>query len=638
MAASPLITAVAVVDDRHDEHSLEPEAVPDKISAYYSLVFPGFTYYLQTLTVTIGRRCIPASTASTSSLPQVDVDLGPLKSVSRLHAKIEYDEEEERFVLVVIGRNGAWVDGVWSPSGSRVPLSERSKIQIASRTFHFVLPPPPAPEDSPSPSSHSSEQRNRSPSVDITSISPPSSLPSDSPPPVPVAEPPPLVKSPLIQPKPEPSTTLLKPKVVSKKRKKSDVDAIPRPKPEDMPPKPQLTYAQLCYKAIKALGGRATLQDICNWAISNYDWYRYNEGTGWESSIRHNLSSNRAFQKVEKSAGEKGKGFYWTVDEKYEHTFEERENAQGATGGKDGRSKNKNKGPLPPPFASTPLAFKTSKTTPPVPKPAATAVPAAPQAPPPVVKTEPPPPPSLLTAMSATVTPAPAPAIPTSEVAATPAPPSAALPPTQSSSAVPHLPSSVRIPIIVGPAPSSQPASSAVSPSPASSAASLHLPSPPIVLHNNTLILNPTIFSHLTREQLRELENLGAQKALEILQGYIVRFLKERIRHEGGKGRGRGRGRGRGKKDISGATARATPADVKMETSADQSGSATPDKSLPAMGGQQQVPVSSAPLAEASRSESPLIVVDDDDTGSEGPAAKKRRMEYPPVMAGDIQI
>ena len=37
----------------------------------------------------------------------------------------EYDEEEERFVLVVVGRNGAWVDGVWSGAGSRVALGDR---------------------------------------------------------------------------------------------------------------------------------------------------------------------------------------------------------------------------------------------------------------------------------------------------------------------------------------------------------------------------------------------------------------------------------------------------------------------------------------------------------------------------------
>lgn len=60
----------------------------------------------------------------------MDVDLGALKSVSRLHAKIEYDQDEDRFVLVVIGRNGAWVDGVWSAAGTRAPLGERYEVKI----------------------------------------------------------------------------------------------------------------------------------------------------------------------------------------------------------------------------------------------------------------------------------------------------------------------------------------------------------------------------------------------------------------------------------------------------------------------------------------------------------------------------
>lgn len=121
--ASPLDSqrVSALVEDT----SFNAEPVSDKISAYYSLVFPSFTYYLQTLNVTIGRRCIPTSTASSSDQTQVDVDLGPLKSVSRLHARIEYEEEEERFVLAVLGRNGAWVDGAWCGKGKKVPLSER---------------------------------------------------------------------------------------------------------------------------------------------------------------------------------------------------------------------------------------------------------------------------------------------------------------------------------------------------------------------------------------------------------------------------------------------------------------------------------------------------------------------------------
>lgn len=116
---------------------------------------------------------------------------------------------------------------------------------------------------------------------------------------------------------------------------------------------------------------------------------------------------------------------------------------------------------------------------------------------------------------------------------------SAPQPPAPSAPAA--IPATVRIPIIVGPVPESHVPSSSTE---LSSSASAHLPTPPIVLHENTLILNPTIFGHLTADQLKGLEALGAQKALEILQGYIVRFLKERIRTEGGRGRGRGRGRG----------------------------------------------------------------------------------------------
>ncbi len=113
-----------------DAGSVDKQSLPKKISAYYSLVFPSFTFYIQTLSVTIGRRCSPNANGATTSTPaaeasQVDVDLGALKSVSRLHAKIEYDSEQDRFVLAVIGRNGAWVDGVWSGSGTRAPLGER---------------------------------------------------------------------------------------------------------------------------------------------------------------------------------------------------------------------------------------------------------------------------------------------------------------------------------------------------------------------------------------------------------------------------------------------------------------------------------------------------------------------------------
>ncbi len=52
-------------------------------------------------------------------------------------------------------------------------------------------------------------------------------------------------------------------------------------KPEDLPPKPQFTYAQLCYRAIKGLDGRGSLQEICQWIQDTYEWYKYSD-KDWE--------------------------------------------------------------------------------------------------------------------------------------------------------------------------------------------------------------------------------------------------------------------------------------------------------------------------------------------------------------------
>lgn len=104
----------------------------------------------------------------------------------------------------------------------------------------------------------------------------------------------------------------------------------------------------------------------------------------------------------------------------------------------------------------------------------------------------------------------------------------------------------VVLPIIVAPLPESYDSSSAAA-ALASSPAAAILSSPPMVVHEGTLILNPTVFSHLTSERLKELEQMGTQKALETLQGDVARFLKAKMRPEGaGRGRGRGKGKARG--------------------------------------------------------------------------------------------
>ncbi|WVN90466.1 uncharacterized protein L203_105702 [Cryptococcus depauperatus CBS 7841] len=76
-----------------------------------------------------------------ANIEHVDVDLGPLKSVSRNHAKIEYSTDLGRFCLEILGRNGAWIDERYYVKGSIVPLAQGSQIQIATRIFSFILPP-----------------------------------------------------------------------------------------------------------------------------------------------------------------------------------------------------------------------------------------------------------------------------------------------------------------------------------------------------------------------------------------------------------------------------------------------------------------------------------------------------------------
>ncbi|KWU47237.1 hypothetical protein RHOSPDRAFT_28200 [Rhodotorula sp. JG-1b] len=76
---------------------------------------------------------VPATTLT-------DVDLGPLRAVSRQHAKLFFDYEIGAWVLEVLGRNGVVVEGSWRAKGEKAILTKKTKIQIAERIFHFVLP------------------------------------------------------------------------------------------------------------------------------------------------------------------------------------------------------------------------------------------------------------------------------------------------------------------------------------------------------------------------------------------------------------------------------------------------------------------------------------------------------------------
>lgn len=85
--------------------------------------------------------------------------------------------------------------------------------------------------------------------------------------------------------------------------------------------KPPYSYATLIGIAIlKSEEKKLTLSQIYKWINDTFSWYRKSK-SGWQNSIRHNLSLNKAFKKQERPKGDPGKGNYWLVETGCEHQF-----------------------------------------------------------------------------------------------------------------------------------------------------------------------------------------------------------------------------------------------------------------------------------------------------------------------------
>lgn len=85
--------------------------------------------------------------------------------------------------------------------------------------------------------------------------------------------------------------------------------------------KPPHSYATMITQAIlSSKDGVISLSDIYRFISTNYSYYRYAK-TGWQNSIRHNLSLNKAFEKVPRKPNEPGKGMKWRVSESFQKDF-----------------------------------------------------------------------------------------------------------------------------------------------------------------------------------------------------------------------------------------------------------------------------------------------------------------------------
>lgn len=79
--------------------------------------------------------------------------------------------------------------------------------------------------------------------------------------------------------------------------------------------KPPYSFATLIFMAIEESSAKKLpVKDIYNWIIDRFPYYQLCD-RGWKNSVRHNLSLNRCFKRIDKDRRlECGKGSWWTVD------------------------------------------------------------------------------------------------------------------------------------------------------------------------------------------------------------------------------------------------------------------------------------------------------------------------------------
>ncbi|KYN19255.1 Forkhead box protein N3 [Trachymyrmex cornetzi] len=80
--------------------------------------------------------------------------------------------------------------------------------------------------------------------------------------------------------------------------------------------KPPYSFSCLIFMAIEDNPAKALpVKEVYAWILEHFPYFR-NAPTGWKNSVRHNLSLNKCFRKVEK-APNLGKGSLWMVDAQY---------------------------------------------------------------------------------------------------------------------------------------------------------------------------------------------------------------------------------------------------------------------------------------------------------------------------------
>ncbi|KAF2963330.1 hypothetical protein GQX73_g10251 [Xylaria multiplex] len=293
------------------------------IAAYAKIAAQDWTYYIKSTSVNIGRN---TDTQDPDDPSFVHVDLGPSKTFSRQTAIIYFDPELGKWYLQAKGRNGLRVDDeILRKSDPPHCLGSGEVIEIGGLEMMFVLPAnfgrvcinPRYLEQAGiiPPSSDSRTALPPLPSSDQPSSQPPRASGSSRSQcnQQPIAPAPPDYKRPGTPPSAKSRIPASQAKTPAHNPISSQ-DDIDLTKDENKHIKPHYSYAQLITQAIiSAPREKLNLAGIYSYITENYAYYRHQPVAGWQNSIRHNLSLNKAFSKAPRSTDEPGKGMKWEI-------------------------------------------------------------------------------------------------------------------------------------------------------------------------------------------------------------------------------------------------------------------------------------------------------------------------------------
>lgn len=274
-----------------------------------------------------------------SSTTVVDIDLGPDRQVSRSHAIISYESETMKWLLIVNGRNGLKVDNNTLKRGAKTYLRNGSVIEIANTQMAFITT---AAENGDGPewdgsivrqAQKSSEDddegdddaranNHRGPGLAAARSSLQDSSVYGNDFTTQQRRTHPHSQNATLHGAP-PGTPLRVQQYAHKSSPAANyargvmmesTETIDYSSDSAKDLKPPHSYAQLIGMAILSTHEQQmTLSNIYKWIMANYAFYRFNTG-GWQNSIRHNLSLNKAFTKIARRTDEPGKGMKWMIE------------------------------------------------------------------------------------------------------------------------------------------------------------------------------------------------------------------------------------------------------------------------------------------------------------------------------------